>query len=49
MGAMTVPHFVKVGDRWVRRNPDGTVDVMPSGWRPGIHPHDVKPQGARGL
>jgi hypothetical protein len=39
---MPVPHFTQSAGRWTRRNPDGTVDVMPSGWRPGVHSHDVK-------
>jgi hypothetical protein len=41
-GRESVPHFTHSAGRWTRRNPDGTVDVMPSGWRPGVHSHDVK-------
>jgi hypothetical protein len=36
------PHYALADGRWERRDPDGTVTPMPSGWRPGKHPPDVK-------
>jgi hypothetical protein len=36
-------HYSLADGRWERHDPDGTVTPMPSGWRPGKHPPDVKP------
>jgi hypothetical protein len=36
------PRYALAGGRWERHDPDGTVTPMPSGWRPGKHPPNVK-------
>jgi hypothetical protein len=36
------PHYTKLHGRWHRIG-HGLFTPMPSGWRPGVHPPDVKP------